>query len=431
MTSIRRRDILMGLGGGIAGTLFTPLPWTALDDVAVWTQHRHALPIPRDGETAVRPAACTLCPAGCPVRVRSVAGRPVFVSGDPLHPLGGGVCAFGLTLHHLAHHPLRISGPARLGADGAPTRIALGAAVASIAAALERAHRSGQNVLVLDQRPGRVVSRACRELLAAVPRGVYATPSGEGMTLAALRAEPAAPLGLDLERTRTLLSFGAPVLEGWGRPARMLAARDHLRVVQLDAWCSPTAGLADQWLAVRPGCEGALALALAHVVANEALVRPPADEVQRLLSFFSPARVALLTGLEAGVIESLGRSLVAHGPTVAVGGGDPGGGPLRADDERAIALLNVVLGSVGRPGGIVARRPVPEEAAPALAPERTLADVPDGQTGLLLMDAADESTSSPTAFAMVAAWRAVALAELGRTEEAEWYWLCAHALDPE
>ena len=42
------------------------------------------------------------------------------------------------------------------------------------------------------------------------------------------------PLGLDLEGTCTLVSFGAPVLEGWGRPGRMLAVRKGLRVVQVE-----------------------------------------------------------------------------------------------------------------------------------------------------------------------------------------------------
>ncbi|HET9315868.1 MAG TPA: hypothetical protein VFQ51_09775, partial [Vicinamibacteria bacterium] len=240
MTPVTRRDVLFGLGGGIAGTLLSPLPWTVLDDVAIWTQHRRALPIPRDGETSVRAAACTSCPAGCSLRVRTVAGRPVFLAGEASHPLGGGACAFGLTLHHLAHHPLRLTTPVRLGADGQATRIALSAAVGAAADALREASRSGRAVLVLDQRPGRVVSRAFRELLAPLPNGLYATAAGEGATLDAL-AGADGPLGIDLERTRTLLSFGAPVLEGWGRPGRMLGVRDRLRVVQLDAWRSPTA----------------------------------------------------------------------------------------------------------------------------------------------------------------------------------------------
>jgi len=106
-----RRDVLFGLGGGLAGVALTPVPWKLLDDTAIWTQRRHALPVPPRGPVTLRPAACTLCPAGCALRVRCVGVRPVAVVGEARHPLGGGACALGLTLHHLAYHPLRLAGP--------------------------------------------------------------------------------------------------------------------------------------------------------------------------------------------------------------------------------------------------------------------------------------------------------------------------------
>jgi anaerobic selenocysteine-containing dehydrogenase len=395
MTLVKRRDVLLGLGGGIAGAFLTPLPWALLDDVSIWTQHRRALPIPPDGETTFGTAACTLCPASCALRVRSVAGRPVFAAGESRHPLGGGACAFGLALHHLAHHPLRLSHPVRIAGDGRPTGIAGEAAVSAMADAIRASARSGRAVVVLDQRPGRVLSRAYRELMAGIPGGLYATAGGEDATLTMLASAPGRRPGIDLERTRTLLSFGAPVLEGWGRPGRMLAARAGLRVVQADAWRSPTACLADEWIAIRPGGEGPLALALAHVLVNEGLVARPTGDVLHVLSRFAPADVAHVAGLAPAAIEALARSLVAQGPTVAIGGGDPGGGPLREDDERAIALLDVVLGSVGRAGGIVWRRDVPDEGDPQLPPEQRLEDVPDGRAGLLILDGADSGRALP------------------------------------
>ena len=134
-----------------------------------------------------RPAACTLCPAGCALRVRCVGARPVAVTGETRHPLAGGACALGLTLHHLAYHPLRLAGPAvrangrrragRPRRGGRPDR-----------GTQSRGRRAaGQLVMVLDRRPGRVVSSAWRELLAALPDGVYATLPGEGETLAVLQ----------------------------------------------------------------------------------------------------------------------------------------------------------------------------------------------------------------------------------------------------
>ena len=390
---LTRRDLLWGLGGGLAGAVLTPVPWKLLDDTAVWTQHRRALPVPPRGPVAFRPAACTLCPAGCAVRVRCVGPRPVAVVGEARHPLGGGACAIGLTLHHLAGHPLRLTGPA-VRADGRRASASREAATGRVARAVEAARAAGQKVMVLDRRPGRVVSAAWRELVAGL-RGVYATVPGEAETLAVLEEALATPvpLGIDLEKTRTIVSFGAPVLEGWGRPGRMLAVRPGVRVVQVDAWRSPSAALADEWVPIAPGSEGPLALALAHVVVGDSASRL-GEDVRRALSGFSPRDAAARTGLAPERIETLAQALLRQSPAVAIGGGDPGAGPLPGDAERAIALLNVVLGSVGRAGGFLPRRPVPGVDDAGARPT-ALADVPAGSVGVLLLDGADDGRALP------------------------------------
>jgi len=391
---VTRRDLLWGLGGGLAGAVLTPVPWKLLDDTAIWTQHRRALPVPPPGPVSFRPAACTLCPAGCPVRVRCVGPQPVAVIGESRHPLGGGACAIGLTLHHLSGHPMRLAGPA-VRTNGRRQGVSLEAAIGRVARAVEAAQSAGRKVMVLDRRPGRVVSAAWRALVAGLRDGLYATVPGEAETLAVLEGALArpVPLGIDLEKTRTLGAFGAPVLEGWGRPSRMLAARSGLRVVQVDARRSPSASLADEWVKVAPGGEGALALALAHVVARDSAGRID-EEVRRALSGFSPRDGAACTGLEPQRIEALAQVLLRGAPAVAIGGGDPGAGPLPREAERAIALLNVVLGSVGRAGGIVPRRPVPGADDPSIRPT-ALADVAAGSVGVLLLDGADDGRALP------------------------------------
>ncbi len=385
-----RRELLFGLGGGAAGLALTPLPWKLLDDLAIRTQHRRALPVPARGEISCKPAACALCPGSCALRVRCVGPRPVSAVGEPGHPLGDGACAIGLTLHQLAYHPLRLSAPVRR-VGGRLEPIPLAAAVAGIAAAVRAAQKAGQSVMVLDRRPGRVVSQAWRELLAGVPGGIYATVAGEEGTLTAVQASLAqpTPLGIDLERTRTIVSFGAPVLDGWGRRGRMLSSRGHLRVVQLDSWRSPTAALADEWVPVAPGAEGPLALALAHAAARREPWRVSLD-ARAVLASFAPGEVASRVGVPAERIESLARSLVENRPTVAIGGGEPGAGPLGPEAEKAIALLNAVLGSVGREGGIVPRRPLPDATGAATgATVASPSDLPAGSVRVAILEADD------------------------------------------
>ena len=188
------------------------------------------------------------------------------------------------------------------------------------------------------------------------------------------------------------MSFGAPVLEGWGRPGRMLAVRGRLRVVQVDAWRSPSAALADEWVPIAPGGEGPLALALATWSLREG--GRGVDEDARRRSRPSRPGSCVAHRCRPRADRGARANARARAPAVALGGGDPGGGPLPADAERAIALLNVVLGSVGREGGFVPRRDLPGGGA-APRPPDPLADVPAGSVGVLLLDGADDGRALP------------------------------------
>ncbi|HEY5656368.1 MAG TPA: molybdopterin oxidoreductase, partial [Myxococcota bacterium] len=99
---ITRRDLFKFVGGAALGIGLTPVPWKMLDDVAIWTQRGHQEPRVPAGEFSVRYTTCTLCPAGCGLRIRCCAGRPVGVTGVPGHPTSrGALCPIGLGVHHL------------------------------------------------------------------------------------------------------------------------------------------------------------------------------------------------------------------------------------------------------------------------------------------------------------------------------------------
>ena len=68
---------------------------------------------------------------------------------------------------------------------------------------------------------------------------------------------PAAALGYDLENAQTIVSFGAPLLDGWGTPGRFTrlwteraAGKENpeLRLIQVDASLSRTAARSWQWV---------------------------------------------------------------------------------------------------------------------------------------------------------------------------------------
>src|ERR1039458_4239535 len=128
-------------------------------------------------------------------------------------------------------------------------------------------------------RPGRAASLVYRRFLAGLPNAVHCAPPD---------AQPFGPFGIDLENTRAILSFGAPVLDGWLSPGRVLANRSHFQLIQVEPAYSRTASLADLWVPVQPGSEEAFAEAVARALRGET-ADARAAEVARLLLWNKPA----------------------------------------------------------------------------------------------------------------------------------------------
>jgi len=99
---IDRRKFLACLGGcvggGIVGTLFSPLPWKLMDDIAIWTQNWPWTPMPEGGQSYYAQSACSLCSGGCGISIRKVKDRAVKIEGQTDYPLNkGGLCTLGLS----------------------------------------------------------------------------------------------------------------------------------------------------------------------------------------------------------------------------------------------------------------------------------------------------------------------------------------------
>lgn len=336
-----RRDLFKFAGGAAVGAMFTPAPWRLVTDTALWSETWPGVPRPARGEIGARYTNCSLCPAGCAARARTVGGQPVALMGVAEHPFThGALCAFGLAGHHLPYHPARLKqGPAR-------------EAAAASADALARCV-NGERAAVLDLRPGRTASWTYRRALAQWKNGTYLTPSGTlGGTVA-----------VNLAAARTVLSFGVPLLDGWGTLGNAIAARDGFRLIQAEPVESRTAVMADVWLPIRPGSEVALARAIADVLGksseDKGLLRAAAAE----------------TGLREVQIVAVARELAGHGPVLV----------LDSQERSEIMALNQLTGSLGRT--IVARReaPVPDAWKQAVAATE-LDAVPDHSIRLLLID---------------------------------------------
>jgi anaerobic selenocysteine-containing dehydrogenase len=177
----------------------------------------------------------------------------------------------------------------------------------------------------------------------------------------------------DLDRTDHLLMLGANPLASNGSLMTAPNARGRIRairarggkVVVVDPRRSRTAEEADEHVAVRPGGDALLLLAMVHVLFAEDLVVPGRleqwtvgiDEVRRAAQPFSPERVAAHCGVPAGDIARLARELAAA-PTAAVYGRiGTCTVPFGTVTSWLVDVLNVLTGNLDRPGGALFTTP--------------------------------------------------------------------------
>lgn len=340
---VTRRDLLVWGAGAAAGLMVTPVPWKLLDDTSIWSQNWPWIPQPAHGPIEVKQTCCTLCPNGCGMKVRMAAGWPVGVAGVSRHPVSrGALCPLGFAAHQLNWHPQRLR---------AVRHRSVTSSWFEAQAAFAKACTEGP-VVIIDGYPGRAASSvfqtftqerggSYRVVLGSETRALAPYENRSGVTATAL--------GYDLENAQTIVSFGAPLLDGWGTPGqftRLWAERaagltePQLRLIQVEESLSRTAAKAWQWVPVHPGFEAALAAGLARVLLEEHLV-----SARGPMPALTLADAAVRTGLSTDAIRDLARTIVARTPTVAIA----------TDDNPAIAALNVVLGAVGARGGIVVR----------------------------------------------------------------------------
>jgi anaerobic selenocysteine-containing dehydrogenase len=171
----------------------------------------------------------------------------------------------------------------------------------------------------------------------------------------------------DVDRTDFLLMLGANPYASNGSlatapdwPGRIEALLERGgRLVVVDPRRTQTAEVASQHLAIRPGADPFLLMALVNVLAADGLIRldrlepyvTGVDAVLRLAQPFTPEAVAPATGLDPEEIRGLAHDLAAA-PTACVYGRI---GTTTAEfgtlTSWLVDVLNVLTGNLDRPGG--------------------------------------------------------------------------------
>ena len=346
-------------------------------------------PLPGSGEIAITPTVCDICFWKCAGFVHTEDNQPWKIEGNPDDPHGGGrLCTRGtgglgayLDRDRLQQPLLRVE------QDGKQTfkSVSWEQALSFIA---ERMRTIGQThgkdrLGLLSHGSG---GEHFRRLLKAFGSHVYAHPSfaqcrGPREVAFALTygEDVGSPDRTDMAYSRCIVLIGSHIGENLhnGQVRTLAQALDRkAKLITVDPRFSVAAGKSDYWLPIRAGTDIALLLAWMNVLINEGLYDH--DYVARYTTGFAQLRehvqpfnpewAYLETGLDPALIRQTAQEMASSAPATLV---HPGRHTTWYGDdtqrERAIAILNALLGSWGRPGGFYYQEKV--ELPPFPAPE--------------------------------------------------------------
>jgi len=170
---------------------------------------------------------------------------------------------------------------------------------------------------------------------------------------------------VDFIESRYIMLFGWNPTSAikWVYLPRILtrAVERGARLVVVDPYLSDTAAKAQEWVSIRPGTDGALALAMAHVIVRDGLYdnefvaawTSGFDDYAAYLEDKTPHWAEEITTIAAGTIERLATELATTKPALVDTWSGPGQHSNAVQGGRAIALLNALIGSWDIPGGMM------------------------------------------------------------------------------
>ncbi len=328
---------------------------------------------------------CPLCEATCGLRIElDDADHVLRVRGDEQDVFSAGyLCPKGATLGELEADPDRLTTP-RIRRDGQLVAATWQEAYSEIARrlpALQATHGHDAVALYLGnpnvhnlsgQLYVRPLAKALRTTNVSSASSVDQLP--KHVSCGYLFGDPLAIPVPDIDRTELMVILGGnprvsngSLMTAPDLPGRLTALRRRGgRLVVIDPVRTRTADKADYHLAIRPGADAWLLLAVIETLASDGLVDPGdhlidhldgLEEVLALAAPFTPERVAGACGLAPEAIRWLARELAATPRAVVYGRLGTSTVPFGTVTSWLVDVVNVLTGNLDRPGGALFPRP--------------------------------------------------------------------------
>lgn len=349
------------------------------------------------GEEAWFASTCRQCSAGCGILVRVLNGRARKIEGNPLHPLNRGkLCARGQAGLQALYNPDRLRNAVhQTGGRGSRVfqPVQWEEALAALTEKISTLANPQRLLFFGGLMPDHTHRLAARllESLGAPPPIVFDLHSAlEGRASAQWLSQTffgsqELPR-YDIEHSSVVFSFGANLLETWMSPVAQSVAYGEMRqggtgrglLVQFEPRLSATAASADEWVPVRPGTEGFIALGIGRLIVEERLGHVGTHrEFAILYQDVDVAEMAAASDVPVETLRRLARIFADADRAVAIPGGSLSGQTNGSASMLAIQALNALVAQLGRTGGVFLSHPGPSAALRETPRTQSFAQVQD------------------------------------------------------
>ncbi len=331
---------------------------------------------------------CQICTMRCGIEALVEGDRLVRVHGRRESHTRGFVCANGLAVPEWLRAPNRLRHPLVRGSGGFEEASWDSALDRVVAGLREVRERHGARAIAIQTGWALVRGDTAgwfRRLCDAIGTPNYVSSSS--ICVGSAQMANALSFGRlatsDLNRTKHFVLWGSNPMQSAPPLAHLILRRQKrgMRLVVIDPRATKLARAADLHVAIRPGTDLALALAMLGVIVRENLYDADFvaaqtegfDELAETVRPLTPDWAARITGVDAATIEGLAREIAAaDGASVSTG--------LALEHSlagvqtcRATEALWSITGNVGRRGGM---RLLGPSGSAAFESYRNLAPVP-------------------------------------------------------
>lgn len=234
------------------------------------------------------PSTCDLCSSNCGIRVKIVNGIAVKIEGDPNHPHNRGkLCAKGNSGLNYLYNPNRLKVPLKrtnpqkgIGIDPGWTEIGWDEALNIAAEKIRKAREKDPRLILVTTYDRTHEFGIIGPIVHAIGTPNFLV-GGAGFTCGN-SYHPVSYLNHgtwyfepDLEYCHFLLMFGSQTgfISGYSAmPTAMEMAHARtkgIKIVVFDPICNTAGSKADEWIPIRPGTDGAVAIGLLSVILHK------------------------------------------------------------------------------------------------------------------------------------------------------------------